>query len=84
MKCASCIYMKRMRGLADTRWGCYRLLIALRPLPGEDALIRAREIELLPLLRRGYTTREHIESATRLTPECGACQWWEGFSKHRA
>lgn len=76
--CATCIYMKRMRGATDTRWGCYRLLIALRPLPGEDALIRSGEIDLLHLLRHGYTTREHIECATRIGPECGACQWWEG------
>jgi len=68
--------MKRLRGASDTRWGGYRLLIALRPLPGADALIRSGEIDLLPLLRRGYTTREHIECATRIGPECGACQWW--------
>lgn len=33
--CSSRLYMKRLRGASDTRWGCYRLLIALRPLPGE-------------------------------------------------
>jgi len=69
--------MKRLRGAKDTRWGCYRLLIALRPIPKEETLIQAPEIDLLPLLRAGYTMREHIECATRITPECGACQWWE-------
>src|SRR5690606_22495854 len=47
-----------------------------RPIPKEETLIQAPEINLLPLLRAGYTMREHIECATRITPECGACQWW--------
>ena len=75
--CAACIFMKRLRGATDTRWGCYRLLIAYRPLPGEAELVCAAEIDLLPLIRGGYTTREHIECATRIGPEAGACQWWE-------
>lgn len=74
--CAACIFMKRLRGANEIRWGCYHLLIATRPLPGEEQLIRAREIDLRPLIRGGYTTREHIECATRIGPEAGACQWW--------
>lgn len=76
-RCSDCIYMKRLRGQSDTRWGCYHLLIAFRPLPREEQLIRAPEIDLRPLIRGGYTTREHLECATRIGPEAGACQWWE-------
>lgn len=80
-QCSSCVYMKRLRGAKETRWGCYRLLIALRPLPGEEELVWADEIDVVALLRAGYTTREHIQCATRITPECGACQWWKASTE---
>lgn len=75
-RCADCIYMKRLRGAKETRWGCYRLLIAIRPLPREEALVRADEVDVVALLRSGHTTQEHVQCAVRLTPECSACQWW--------
>lgn len=73
--------MKRLCGATGTRWGCYKLLIATRPVPDEEQLIRATEIGVVALLRAGYTTREHIECATRIGPEAGACQWWEERKK---
>lgn len=75
--CAACIFMKRLRGANEIRWGCYHLLIAYRPLPGEDQLIRASEIDVVAHLRSGHTTREHIECAARIGPDAGARQWWE-------
>ena len=56
-----------LHGLVDTRWGCSKLLTARRPH------MRPLDSTYAPTARLAHTTREHIESATRLYARVRRC-----------